>query len=638
MTDRWKGWSVAYHFHSDKDLTITQAMKLRQGNDPRAGDLHCHRDCYFGNTGDRLITVQASNIARAYFRRSKSKTNTPSPQSQCNRFSIKSSKRETMDYAQYFFQFEEYLGELIGKGKPYIISSVERGKGVGKPDFILGHGKNEWGLSKTFVTIIDENKRRNRRLKSYNQSNTADGRNINIIIVISEYTVAQLHDFKRGGIEKFEIFWEKTAREYEILRCEEYYDFEIPDDVLRHISFEKIKDAFEDEEQRMDHQAAIEEAINRNVEKYRMEGQQKKFSSPEEVDIYYENQFGEDLKRRNDDDRKWRILERNINQKQDDFEKKEGVSLVGTFYKIEDLNDVIRKYQQFRELIVKEIKNVIAHFESYKENKDSYSSGQGIIELKQIEDEIKEIASKQRNFSDVRGLEDEELQDIWHEVYRERSNEKTKLTSEYQEYKEWWEKYREAVAKFFILAPGLSITKKVRKKLNSLTEYWLNLDWVFLVAQLTENKVLQYDVSTRENLLKVPIKEILTPEIDLWDIAEKDKEKKEKERIQNEADLQAEDNRRQQRDEARKSSDAQKKGRDQRFEEENKNKKIGKVKKWIGEKGYGFVTCDGIEYFLHINELEGTQNKKLDVGHTVAFNVKKSTKGPKAVDVVIKWQ
>jgi hypothetical protein len=200
MTDRWKGWSVAYHFHSDKDLTITQAMKLRQGNDPRAGDLHCHRDCYFGNTGDRLITVQASNIARAYFRRSKSKTNTPSPQSQCNRFSIKSSKRETMDYAQYFFQFEEYLGELIGKGKPYIISSVERGKGVGKPDFILGHGKNEWGLSKTFVTIIDENKRRNRRLKSYNQSNTADGRNINIIIVISEYTVAQLHDFKMRRI------------------------------------------------------------------------------------------------------------------------------------------------------------------------------------------------------------------------------------------------------------------------------------------------------------------------------------------------------------------------------------------------------------------------------------------------------
>jgi hypothetical protein len=209
MVGERQGWSTAYHFHSDELLTITQAMKLRQGNDPRAGDLHCHRDCFVGNTGDRLLTRKEAydGSRKAHFAKWPSVTGSSSTQLQCNRFSHATSKRESMDYAQYYFQFEEYLTGLIEKGEPYFISSVERGKGVGEPDFILGHGKNEWGLSKTFVTIIDENKRRNRRLKSYNQSNTVDGKNINIIIVISEYTVAQLHDFKRGGIDKFEIFW-----------------------------------------------------------------------------------------------------------------------------------------------------------------------------------------------------------------------------------------------------------------------------------------------------------------------------------------------------------------------------------------------------------------------------------------------
>jgi hypothetical protein len=214
MVDERQGWSKAYHFHLDEDLTITQAMKLRQGNDPRAGDLHCHRDCYLRNTGDRLLTRKEAydGSKKAHFARWPSETNSPSMQSQCGKYSHARSKRESMDYSQYFFKFEEYLNGLIGNGDPYFISSVERGNGLGEPDFFINHEKNKWSLSKTYVTIIDENKRRNRRLKSYTQSNIIDGRNINVVITISEYTVAQLDDFARGGIDKFEIFWQNSIK------------------------------------------------------------------------------------------------------------------------------------------------------------------------------------------------------------------------------------------------------------------------------------------------------------------------------------------------------------------------------------------------------------------------------------------
>ena len=145
MKNDRQGWSRAYHFHQDKYLTITQAMKLRQGNDPRAGDLHCHRDCFFGNTGDSLITVKEAynGSTRAHFRRSKSRENSPTTQSQCSKFSHAASKRETMDYGYYFSQFENYLNGLIGKGDPYIVSSVEQGEGISEPDFILDHEENE---------------------------------------------------------------------------------------------------------------------------------------------------------------------------------------------------------------------------------------------------------------------------------------------------------------------------------------------------------------------------------------------------------------------------------------------------------------------------------------------------------------
>lgn len=214
MSNR-QGWSKAYNFNLDEDITITQAMKLRRGKDPRAGDLHCHRDCFFAGTGDRLLTRKEAydGSRKAHFAKWPSESVNPGVNTtSCSRFSHASSRRETMDYANYYFQFEEYLNGLIGNGEPYFVSSVERGNEIGEPDFYLTHDDNDWSLSRTYVTIIDENKRRNRRLIPLNRSSVIDGRSINLVIIISEYTVAQLDDFERGGIGKFEQFWQKSIQ------------------------------------------------------------------------------------------------------------------------------------------------------------------------------------------------------------------------------------------------------------------------------------------------------------------------------------------------------------------------------------------------------------------------------------------
>ena len=40
------GWSEAYNFNFNDEISISIAMSLREEKDPRAGDLHCHKTCY----------------------------------------------------------------------------------------------------------------------------------------------------------------------------------------------------------------------------------------------------------------------------------------------------------------------------------------------------------------------------------------------------------------------------------------------------------------------------------------------------------------------------------------------------------------------------------------------------------------
>ncbi len=58
--------------------------------------------------------------------------------------------------------------------------------------------------------------------------------------------------------------------------------------------------------------------------------------------------------------------------------------------------------------------------------------------------------------------------------------------------------------------------------------------------------------------------------------------------------------------------------------------------KWFNEtKGYGFITKeDGTDVFAHYSAIQTDGYKSLSEGDSVSFDVVKSERGPKAVNIV----
>ncbi|MDD5680309.1 MAG: cold shock domain-containing protein [Candidatus Omnitrophica bacterium] len=60
----------------------------------------------------------------------------------------------------------------------------------------------------------------------------------------------------------------------------------------------------------------------------------------------------------------------------------------------------------------------------------------------------------------------------------------------------------------------------------------------------------------------------------------------------------------------------------------------GKIKKLVRDRGFGFISdTDGSEVFFHQSALVGMVFDSLQEGQSVEFDVEKSDKGPRAVNV-----
>ncbi len=59
--------------------------------------------------------------------------------------------------------------------------------------------------------------------------------------------------------------------------------------------------------------------------------------------------------------------------------------------------------------------------------------------------------------------------------------------------------------------------------------------------------------------------------------------------------------------------------------------------KWFNEaKGFGFISReDGDDIFVHHTSISGSGFKTLSEGQAVSFEVEKTPKGPRAVNVVV---
>ena len=53
---------------------------------------------------------------------------------------------------------------------------------------------------------------------------------------------------------------------------------------------------------------------------------------------------------------------------------------------------------------------------------------------------------------------------------------------------------------------------------------------------------------------------------------------------------------------------------------------IGTVKFFDDKKGYGFITVDGVDYFVHYSGIVGTGHRSLQEGQKVTFDVETDEK------------
>ena len=215
-------WLTAFNWNTSSNITIEQALKMREGNDPRAGDLWCHPECYENGTGERLLSRKCFERQSHFARWPGAPTGESSP---CATYRRSQSIRESMNYANFYQNMANYLEGLAGnENDDFQILEVTRGSRSTDADFILVHADaHKHNVAETTVIILDENKRRAREFRN-SYVRLHKGRfQFQIVIRISEYTSQQLLDFGRGGIDKFTSAWGRlVADSHKMLKREHH--------------------------------------------------------------------------------------------------------------------------------------------------------------------------------------------------------------------------------------------------------------------------------------------------------------------------------------------------------------------------------------------------------------------------------
>jgi CspA family cold shock protein len=62
----------------------------------------------------------------------------------------------------------------------------------------------------------------------------------------------------------------------------------------------------------------------------------------------------------------------------------------------------------------------------------------------------------------------------------------------------------------------------------------------------------------------------------------------------------------------------------------------GTVKWFNATKGFGFITCENKDIFVHISAVQAAGLRSLNEGDTVMFETQDGPKGPSAVNISIK--
>ena len=62
----------------------------------------------------------------------------------------------------------------------------------------------------------------------------------------------------------------------------------------------------------------------------------------------------------------------------------------------------------------------------------------------------------------------------------------------------------------------------------------------------------------------------------------------------------------------------------------------GTVKWFNATKGFGFITCENKDIFVHISAVQAAGLRSLNEGDTVMFETQDGPKGPSAVNISVK--